>query len=268
MRRILSLIGALAVLLGLVAVAAPATAAPPTSPDVISLYAGNVLVATANVSNDASQLTVKYSAAPGWELAETHLAVTAVGRVVLHQPARGRFVDSRVHRPLVTEDTYTMLIPDGWKYPRTDMEIVAQAMVHEIGDESLPPGERACGEPMSSGLRRAVAAIVYARDVSVAEACTWIKSGDPNLVIIDVRAESAYNTAHISGAISKPFSTVAAFKASVSQLDPGKTYLVYCGTGKNGGLAAAAMRDIGFAHVYNLAGGYTAWAAAGGCSNP
>ena len=41
------------------------------------------------------------------------------------------------------------------------------------------------------------------------------------------------------------------------------TYIVYCQTGVRSDMARKIMEELGFKHVINMTGGYTAWVAAG-----
>ena len=94
-------------------------------------------------------------------------------------------------------------------------------------------------------------------DVSVAEFKQ--KMGDPNVVILDVRtpAETAEGT--IAGA--KEINVNAAdFAQQIEALDKDKIYLVYCKMGGRSSKACGIMEEKGFEKLYNLKGGYSAWA--------
>lgn len=47
------------------------------------------------------------------------------------------------------------------------------------------------------------------------------------------------------------------------ELDPARRVIVYCASGGRSALAAATLRQLGYASVANLAGGFTAWKVAG-----
>ncbi len=49
-------------------------------------------------------------------------------------------------------------------------------------------------------------------------------------------------------------------------LSPDKRLVLYCGSGARSALAAKTLHDMGFPKVGSLAGGFSAWTAAGGPS--
>jgi rhodanese-related sulfurtransferase len=102
------------------------------------------------------------------------------------------------------------------------------------------------------------------QNINVTEAFNMInnKSGYPNLIILDVRTESEYNSGHISGAFNIP---VEELMARISELE---TYnntgiLVYCRTGGRSQQASAILEAQHFTKVYNMQGGITSWTAEG-----
>lgn len=48
----------------------------------------------------------------------------------------------------------------------------------------------------------------------------------------------------------------------VSEMQPDRRIILYCGTGGRSALAAKTLLDMGYADVASLAGGYEAWRAA------
>jgi len=50
----------------------------------------------------------------------------------------------------------------------------------------------------------------------------------------------------------------------IASLDKNATYAVYCHSGNRSGAALEQMAAAGFTHLYDLAGGLTAWQAMGG----
>lgn len=63
-------------------------------------------------------------------------------------------------------------------------------------------------------------------------------------VVIDVRTPEEYATGHAQGAENINLNS-GNFEAEVSQLDPNKTYVVYCRSGSRSAQAAAIMQDQG-----------------------
>ena len=85
-------------------------------------------------------------------------------------------------------------------------------------------------------------------------------------VIVDVREQDEWDTAHIPGAILMPLSTF-----DPSQIpNPGDKHLVFhCRSGRRCGMAAAQAVDAGYTGVIKrMEGGFLAWEAAGYDSEP
>ncbi len=80
--------------------------------------------------------------------------------------------------------------------------------------------------------------------------------------LIDVRTPDEYQDGHLANARLINF-YAADFTQQLSQLDKTQPVLVYCAVGGRSGKAAAQLTKLGFSQVYDLKGGYTAWAAAG-----
>jgi rhodanese-related sulfurtransferase len=79
-----------------------------------------------------------------------------------------------------------------------------------------------------------------------------------NVVILDVRTAEEFSTGHIPGALNIDLEKPG-FEDSVRNLDPGKTYLLYCRSGRRSGIAGTKMRSMDFPRVYNLEGGIEKW---------
>jgi rhodanese-related sulfurtransferase len=274
MRKPIRVMVALAISLGLMsAFAVPAGAATATTPRVQTLYAGqHVIAGTVSVWNDSANLYIRYATSGGWELIETHLSVetsaAGIPQTKNGNPIPGHFANSALHEPPVTQYTCTIPISNDWRYPLTDLKIAAHAVVRMFGaDRQILASEGAWASGIQFAGRNWATYFNYVRDLSAAEACTLIHDSS-TLIILDVRPSGPYSVGHIAGAINVNYAAApspATFASLVSALDRSQTYLVYCGSGNTGGKAAALMTDLGFARVYNMAGGYAAWISAGGC---
>ena len=88
-------------------------------------------------------------------------------------------------------------------------------------------------------------------------------AGQTGTVVVDVRTPSEYAAGHIQGAINIDVEAPT-FDAEIAKLDKNATYAVYCHSGRRSGLATDAMGKAGFTHVYNLSGGISDLASAGG----
>ncbi|MBE5316032.1 MAG: sulfurtransferase [Xanthomonadales bacterium] len=91
-------------------------------------------------------------------------------------------------------------------------------------------------------------------------------------VLIDVREPGEFATAHIAGAIPIPRGVlefqVEANPAIACVTEPAlavreQPIVLYCRTGGRSALAAESLQRLGFTRVRSLAGGITAWTAAG-----
>src|SRR6266853_5191287 len=85
-----------------------------------------------------------------------------------------------------------------------------------------------------------------------------LKSGHPDIVVIDTRSRDAYRAGHIPGARSFPHREMSA--DTTAQLDRGKVYVVYCdGIGCNASTKGAYnLAGLGF-RVKELLGGIDWW---------
>lgn len=80
-----------------------------------------------------------------------------------------------------------------------------------------------------------------------------------NAVVLDVRTTEEYSEGHIPGSQQIDVLQESEFKTRVASLDKGKTYLLYCRSGKRSKTAMTIMKEAGFGKLYDLEGGYTAW---------
>lgn len=90
-----------------------------------------------------------------------------------------------------------------------------------------------------------------------------------NAVVIDVRdAPEVAASGKVAGAlnISRGMLEFRADPASPyhdANLSPDKTVIVYCASGGRSALSGKALKDLGYANVYNL-GAFKDWAESGG----
>ena len=78
-------------------------------------------------------------------------------------------------------------------------------------------------------------------------------------VIVDVRTEDECATGIIPGALNLDIYKGQGFIYMLEELDPSKTYFVYCHAGGRSAQACGIMRQLGFDKVYNLIGGISQW---------
>src|SRR5207247_772122 len=86
-------------------------------------------------------------------------------------------------------------------------------------------------------------------------------AGEP-VVVIDVRDPDEYRDGHLEAAtnISRGF---LEFRVGTAVTDPSTPIVLYCQTGLRSVLAAKALKELGYATVINLQGGYQKWVQSG-----
>jgi rhodanese-related sulfurtransferase len=99
---------------------------------------------------------------------------------------------------------------------------------------------------------------VSVADMTVSEVPAWLTH--PDALVVDVREPHEYAAGHLPGAVSIPQAELA---LQVSTLPRDRDLLVVCEGGTRSVRAARFLKQVGFAHVTNLAGGTAAWRAAG-----
>ena len=84
----------------------------------------------------------------------------------------------------------------------------------------------------------------------------------PDLVVLDVRTQSEYDSGHIYGAVWIP---VTELEARIAELAGHENHeiIVYCGSGVRSVTASGILDSHNFTKVYNMLGGISAWQSAG-----
>ncbi len=98
------------------------------------------------------------------------------------------------------------------------------------------------------------------KNLNVAEFAKMV--ADKQNVILDVRTAKEFQAGHIAGAINLNVMSPD-FDQKVAALDKSKTYLVHCASGVRSGRACEKLAKLDFPKLYNLPGGFRAWASAG-----
>lgn len=96
-------------------------------------------------------------------------------------------------------------------------------------------------------------AINKGRDLITAEELDHLVESGDNYVLIDARAASQYDTAHIESARSIPHGKL---RSSIVDLDQDAIAVTYCNKGVTGNAAQNILINNGFKKVYNLSGGH------------
>lgn len=87
-------------------------------------------------------------------------------------------------------------------------------------------------------------------------------AADKGNVVLDVRTAREFEAGHIPGAQNLDV-TAAGFEQKAAGLDKDKIYLVHCASGVRSLKACEILGRLGFSKMYNLPGGFRAWAREG-----
>lgn len=82
--------------------------------------------------------------------------------------------------------------------------------------------------------------------------------GNPAFVLLDVRTPEEFASSHIAGAVNLDYKSPE-FQQDLDKLDKSVIYLVYCRSAVRSGRAVAVMKELGFANIYDMAGGILQW---------
>lgn len=89
-----------------------------------------------------------------------------------------------------------------------------------------------------------------------------LRDCSPTVRIIDVRTPNEFAAGHIPGAYNVPLPDLAAHRAELTATQAGPVVLV-CQSGRRAETAESRLANAGLSEVHVLAGGVTAWIAAG-----
>ena len=81
-------------------------------------------------------------------------------------------------------------------------------------------------------------------------------------VLLDVREKEEYREGHLPGALSLPKGFLE-IRAEQALTDKDEPIIAYCAGGTRSLLAARVLKEMGYANVVSMSGGYTAWKNAG-----
>jgi glyoxylase-like metal-dependent hydrolase (beta-lactamase superfamily II)/rhodanese-related sulfurtransferase len=96
--------------------------------------------------------------------------------------------------------------------------------------------------------------------LSVHEVRDQCQAGKAAMTILDVRALGEWSVSHIEGAVHMP---LPATRARFGELDPGGLVALVCKSGARASTAGSILQQHGFRNLAVVAGGMTAWVAAG-----
>jgi phage shock protein E len=95
-----------------------------------------------------------------------------------------------------------------------------------------------------------------------AEAAARLLEENKAVVVLDIRRPEEFSAGHIKGARNIDF-FAADFAEQLQKLDAKKPYLIHCASGGRSTKSLATFRQLGFAQVYHLDGGFNGWQKAG-----
>ena len=93
------------------------------------------------------------------------------------------------------------------------------------------------------------------KNISASEVKTLMRD-NPEIEILDVRTPAEYGAGHLKKSENLDF-LGSEFLKNIENLDPNKTYLIYCAVGGRSNQAAQLMQQQGFNHVYNSKEGFS-----------
>jgi phage shock protein E len=135
-----------------------------------------------------------------------------------------------------------------------------QTVFQETGYDGGGPAEVLSNLRRHKLPERAVAGAGGFRNLTVDEFAQM--TANPANVILDVRTAKEFEAGHLPGAVNVDV-TAADFEQKAAALDKSKVYLVHCASGVRSVKACENLGRLGFAQLYNLPGGFRAWAKAG-----
>lgn len=102
-----------------------------------------------------------------------------------------------------------------------------------------------------------------AETITPGEAFSLIQDnqGNPDFMIIDLRATGVVALGYIEGSINLDYFGI--FSNEVKTFDRCGIYLIYCRSGNRSSAALAEMYALNFKEVYDISGGMIAWMAGG-----
>jgi rhodanese-related sulfurtransferase len=94
-------------------------------------------------------------------------------------------------------------------------------------------------------------------EIGVRDVAARLQSGEPGLILLDVREPWEVATAHIAGAKPMPMGDIPS--RAFEELDPEAHIVTVCHSGVRSLNAAVWMRHQGFEKVQSMTGGIDSW---------
>lgn len=77
-------------------------------------------------------------------------------------------------------------------------------------------------------------------------------------MVLDIRSEAEHAGGHIEGSLNIPLPRL---EERIGELPADRPVVVHCEGGYRSAIGASLLQKLGRQHVYDLVGGYKAWAA-------
>lgn len=116
-----------------------------------------------------------------------------------------------------------------------------------------------CGNKSKATTTSTDVNIPFVQNISVTD-IPDIHNTKPSIKFLDVRTPEEISQGMINGALKIDF-RAKDFKKQLEKLNKEESYIVYCKSGGRSSKTADIMQQMGFSSIYNLEGGYTAFAA-------
>ena len=113
---------------------------------------------------------------------------------------------------------------------------------------------------MAGGLNEWIK-VGYFRDIPATTFKTKVTSDVP-YTLLDVRAQSEFDTGYLHGATLIPYTDILLHTDLLPE-NQSELILVYCKSGGRGSIASQSLEDLGYTNVINMGGGITSWKANG-----
>lgn len=90
--------------------------------------------------------------------------------------------------------------------------------------------------------------------ISAIQLGEWLRTGRPDLRVLDVRSQASYDSAHIPQAVHVALDSLAA-----AGLRPAETIVLYSDAGAHAAQAWVFLQALGYRRVFFLRGGFYEW---------
>jgi glyoxylase-like metal-dependent hydrolase (beta-lactamase superfamily II)/rhodanese-related sulfurtransferase len=94
--------------------------------------------------------------------------------------------------------------------------------------------------------------------ISVLDLSNEINARPGEIQVLDVRRATEWDTGHVAQAQNKPLHRL---RSQIGDLDPQRPIAVHCKSGYRSSIASSLLLRAGFKNVFNVTGGFDAWAA-------